>query len=107
MNDMIQDIDNILRDLKCKLQNKYKDFVGLYLYGSYAKGTATNNSDVDVVALFNNEVTRKEKYSIYDILMELEYKLDILIDFHPMSIKELQNNPLYFSEVTNNGVFYE
>lgn len=77
------------------------------MYGSYTKGTATNNSDVDVVALFNNEVTRKEKYSIYDILMELEYKLDILIDFHPMSIKELQNNPLYFSEVTNNGVFYE
>ena len=38
--------------------------------------------------------------------MEIEYKLGVLFDFHPMTTGELERNPIYFEEVTNNGVYY-
>ncbi len=103
---MIEDINNVINELKILLKNKYSDFLGLYLYGSYAKGTAKKNSDIDIVALFKDEITKEKRYSIYDILMEIEYKLDVLFDFHPMTTNELKSNPVFFDEVTNKGIYY-
>lgn len=103
---MIEDINNVISELKECLKNQYSDFLGLYLYGSYAKGTAVKDSDIDIVALFENRVTKEKVYSIYDILMDIEYKLGVLLDFHPMTTQELESNPIYFEEVTNNGIYY-
>ena len=103
---MIKDINKVINELKDTLKKQYSDFLGLYLYGSYAKGTAMKDSDIDIVALFKDEITKDKRYSIYDILMEIEYKLGVLFDFHPMTTGELEHNPIYFEEVTNNGVYY-
>ena len=78
----------------------------MYLYGSYASGSAKQGSDIDIVAIFDNEITKQKRYSIYDILSQLEYKTGLLFDFHPMTQKELERNPLYFEEVTRNGIYY-
>ena len=64
------------------------------------------DSDIDIVALFEDEITKDKRYSIYDILMAIEYKLGVLFDFRPMTTGELERNPIYFEEVTNNGVYY-
>lgn len=44
-------IDRIINKLNNKIKSFYSDFNGVYLYGSYAHNTATNDSDIDLVAL--------------------------------------------------------
>jgi predicted nucleotidyltransferase len=67
-----------------KLSDPYK----IILFGSYANGTATENSDIDmVVILDNNDVARtyderlKKRLSVNKLVRDINYKvaLDILV----------------------------
>ena len=81
------------------------------LYSSFESSEFKNDLErVDKLIqgynLWSDEITKDKRYSIYDILMEIEYKLGVLFDFHPMTTGELERNPIYFEEVKNNGVYY-
>ena len=92
----------IAQELKEKLK-KYDDFVGLYLYGSQITGKAKEGSDIDVVAIFkNNRDYSKEVFSdAYDV----ELENDIILDFHPMTLEQLQVDWFYFNEIKK-GLYY-
>ena len=63
------------------------DIVGIFLYGSYARGTYHDNSDVDIMVLVNmsEDEIRQIKNSIYDLAFEIE--MNTGIDIAPI-IKE-------------------
>ncbi|MEW5821766.1 MAG: nucleotidyltransferase domain-containing protein, partial [Cyanobacteriota bacterium] len=46
-------ISKIINDLNKLLSQKYSDFKGSYLYGSRAKGNYKEDSDIDIVVLFD------------------------------------------------------
>ena len=85
---------------------KYKDFKGIYLFGSRAKENYKEDSDVDLVLLFE-EVNKDKKMEIYGILSELMYKYDIFIDIYIMTPETLEFNPFFYEEVVEKGQFYE
>ncbi len=92
----------IAKKLRAKLR-EYNDFVGLYLYGSQITQEARADSDIDIVAIFENV---KDDYD--DIILkawDIEIKNNVIIDFHPFSLKQLDLDPFYFNEVKK-GIYY-
>ena len=68
-----------------------------YLFGSYAKGTATEKSDVDL--LISTGISGLKFYSLAEELREgLNKNVDIL------DIKQLNNNELLLDEILKYGI---
>lgn len=97
---------SLIKELNEVLLNKYSDYKGLYLYGSQAKGTANEQSDIDIVALFN-EVNFEKEFELSGIICDLMYKYSIYIDMHSYTSETLEQNPYYYDEVVNKGIYYE
>lgn len=92
----------IAKKLRDKLK-EYKDFVGLYLYGSHIKNRATENSDIDIVAIFEDSKSDYEDAILN--AWDLEIENDVIIDFHPFSSSQIDLDPFYFNEVKK-GIYY-
>ena len=68
-----------------------------YLFGSYAKGKATQNSDVDL--LIDSEITGLDFYGLVEDLREkLHKKIDLL------TLRSLSNNPVMLTEILKDGI---
>ncbi|MBL1212845.1 MAG: nucleotidyltransferase domain-containing protein [Ignavibacteriae bacterium] len=80
--------------------SKYK-IEKVFLFGSYAKGTNTADSDIDLAIIFN---------SVDDIidmqieLMKMRTEDDLLIEPHPFRLTDFKiSNPMV-SEILKNGI---
>jgi predicted nucleotidyltransferase len=100
-------VDEIASKLRDALKESIKDFEGLYVFGSQVRGDATQDSDVDIVVLFGDENSFQVD-AFYDILSKFRYDYyDIIdLDVHRRTRKLLENNPIFYNEVVNKGVFY-
>jgi predicted nucleotidyltransferase len=96
---------------------KQSDPYRIILFGSYARGTADENSDIDmVVILDNNDVARtyeerlKKKLYINKLVRDINYKiaLDILV-YSKEEYKIIKNYGNYFiDEIEKTGkIIYE
>jgi len=104
-------VDQLLEALK--QANPYR----IILFGSYAAGTADENSDIDMlVILDNNDVAKtyeerlKKKLYINRLVRDINYKiaLDILV-YSKEEYKMVKNYGNYFiDEIENTGrIIYE
>jgi predicted nucleotidyltransferase len=104
-------VDQLLEALK------QADLYKVILFGSYAKGTADENSDIDmVVILDNNDVAKtyeerqNKKLYINRLVRNINYKiaLDILV-YSKEEYKIVKNHGNYFiDEIENTGkIIYE
>jgi predicted nucleotidyltransferase len=109
------DIDAVLTDLIASL--KPSDPYKIVLFGSYAKGTATEDSDIDLMVILDNDDVSKtwtersdKKLYIRQLVREInrKYAMDILV----YSKKEFKivkefGNP-FIDEVESTGrIIYE
>jgi len=99
-------IIKIVKELNKLIREQFKDFRGLYLYGSQASGTFHKDSDIDVVAIFD-ETSWEKTFELGGILGDLMYKYDMYIDLHPYTPETIKRNPIYYNEVVNKGIYYE
>lgn len=68
-----------------------------YLFGSYAKGKATENSDIDL--LISTAISGMQFYDLVEVLREkLKKKVDVL------NREQLNNNPDLTNEILKDGV---
>jgi predicted nucleotidyltransferase len=105
---MTEAIKPILEELRLELRQLYKGrFKRLILYGSYARGEATENSDIDVVAVIEGiENPVKELGKLSDLISRLSLKYDTLIGLYPISPGDFEerNSPLLLN-VKKEGIF--
>jgi len=102
----MKQVNDIINQLNKKIKNMYSDFNGLYLYGSYANNLANENSDIDLVAVFDNMLERKKRMNLWNIIGKFEAEFDVILDFHPTTYDELKKNPVYYNQVINKGIYY-
>jgi len=99
------DTEKIIEELKKKIVELYPDLIGIYLYGSRAKGNFHKESDLDILLLFP-AVTSEKKFEIYGIVSYIEYKFDVFIDIKILTPSEFRKNHFYFKQVTNSGIYF-
>ncbi len=89
-----------------KLAQRYKAAVAerlplkaLYLYGSFSKGTYTENSDIDIAVVV--EHLNDDYFADTPLLWKLKRKISNLIE--PVLLTEDTSNPLY-SDILKSGI---
>ena len=84
----MDDLSVILPELKQALQEHYGDrLVKLILYGSHARGEATEDSDIDVMVVLDglkHSEASKELDATIDIVCDINLKYDTLLTLLPI-----------------------
>ncbi len=82
-------------EFKRQLQERYGDRLARFLvFGSYARGENTSESDIDVFVTLKGNVDRKIEDEIFDIFFKIELEYDVILDVKVFSEDELQNTVL-------------
>jgi len=79
------------------------------LYGSYARLENTADSDIDIIALINENDSELRKYEndITDIMVDLSLEYDLVVSIHSQSYdvyKKHSNILPYFMNIENEGM---
>jgi predicted nucleotidyltransferase len=79
------DVQPILDQIKAYLQQRFGDSIeSILLYGSYARGSAKPESDIDLLVLVRNslnpsEVRQSLSEILYDILLEHNELVSVIV----------------------------
>ena len=100
-----RDVDiNILKSVKKYIKeiSKHYSIQEVYLFGSYAKGTNHEDSDIDVAIIINSD------NNVFDLMVELmmlTQNIDLRIEPHPITTEDYQkvSNP-FVREVVDTGI---
>lgn len=95
INILPEDIKGILERVQKNLTAKFQDnFRCLILYGSWAKGTAHEDSDIDLLAVLDKTDKKTEK-SVFDIAGDIDKERSVTLV--PCSLEDFQKEkiPLY------------
>lgn len=100
-------IRDILKEFREELESLYqKRLKSLILYGSWARGDATEDSNIDVLIVLEGRVIPgKEIDRMIDIITEINLKHGVLISVYPVSEEDYStiNSPLLIN-VRREGV---
>ena len=91
----IEYIKQVVNDLFSK---SYPEIKCAYLYGSYARGEATQKSDVDILVVLDKPIGMK----YFGIAADLEKQLGKIVDLH--SYEQLVDNALMIKDILVEGI---
>lgn len=100
-------IEKIIEDVNKALLEKFSFFKGSYFYGSRIRKNFTKNSDIDLINVFEKELSFEEELELAGIIGDIDYKYDVFIDYHDYTLDKLRQNPVFYNEVVNKGFYYE
>lgn len=104
---MLKKVFDILEEFKQELLRLYGEkFKKLILYGSYARGNETNESDIDLLIVLNDTINHfKEIDKMGEIINDINLKYDILISVYPISQDLFQEKQTTFlNNVKEEGI---
>jgi predicted nucleotidyltransferase len=94
----MDDLKRILPELKAALERRYGErLVKLILFGSHARGEATEDSDIDVLAVVENLTDGpRERFEVSAIAADISCGFDTLINLVLTSARDYgsRNTPL-------------
>lgn len=99
-----RDIDvDILDKVKKYIEeiSKYYKIQEVYLFGSYAKGTNHEDSDIDVAIIINSDS------NTFDLLVELmmyTQNIDLRIEPHPIKAEDFEEGNPFVQEILDTGL---
>ena len=90
-------LQTILGETEVTLRSIYGErFLGLVLFGSYARGTAAPGSDIDIVLLLRDCEGVRERRHYFAAIADLSLRYDIVISVVPMGIDEYRSGKTPF-----------
>jgi predicted nucleotidyltransferase len=98
MTKLPPNVRNVLIELEKGLKELYGDrFRGLLLYGSYARGTAWEGSDVDLLLLLEGPVKSVQEILRTDELTaSLSLEATLVLSLLPFSIEDFEEGKTMF-----------
>ena len=81
--------------------------IRIVLYGSYARGTNTPESDVDVALLLNGSLNRETENKLSDLVVDLNLKYDkvfSVIDIDYAVFQKWENVTPFYRDVNKEGI---
>ena len=81
--------------------------VSIILYGSVARGTNTEESDVDVANLVKNEMDAEMEDKLYDFVVDMNLKYDkvfSVIDINYDTFRKWEGVTPFYQNVTKEGI---
>ena len=101
------EIKKILKEFKEEAEKLYCEKLRrIILFGSWARGDATEDSDIDLLIILEGKVIPGEEIDrLIDIITEINLKYDVLISVYPFSEEDYStiNSPLLLN-VRKEGV---
>jgi len=95
---LIMVIKRILREFRSEIEKLYgQRLKAVILYGSWARGEGTDESDIDLVVVLKRKVIPgKEIDRMIDVITEINLKYNVLISIYPVSERDYAtaNTPL-------------
>lgn len=90
------------------LRNIFKDkLVSIVLFGSYARGTNTSESDIDIAIILNQEYDRESRDKVIDLAVDIDLKYDTvlsIVDINYDKFIEWQEVLTFYKNVKKDGV---
>ena len=82
--------------------SRYYKIDSIILFGSYAKGTNTSDSDIDIAVVSSDIIDKLEDMAR---LMRLRRNIDLRIEPHPIKTEEFRENKTPFiDEIIKTGI---
>ncbi len=87
------DINIIVKEFKAGLDKIYdKRLKHVILYGSWARGEATADSDIDILVVLEGEVRPGHEIdTMIDIITDINLKYGALLNVHPISEQDYKD----------------
>jgi predicted nucleotidyltransferase len=96
-------IDTTLAKYLSLIKERFADIEKAYIFGSYAKGNPTEESDIDIALIFSN-LDDKERFDIQVQLMLLAARIDSRIEPHPISHEDFDSGNPLMVEIKKTGI---
>ncbi len=96
-----REIERIINNYLIALKKNNINYDKVFLFGSFAKEKASENSDIDL-AIICNEVD--DRFKLQLLLMKLRREIDLRIEPHPILKDEFTENNPFASEIMNYGI---
>lgn len=94
---ILNSINEFIKEIK-----KHYNITAIILFGSYAKGTENEDSDIDI-AIISDDF--EDIYECMANLMGMTWDIDARIEPHPIKKKDFEEESDYFiKEVINTGI---
>lgn len=100
---MDKNIDTTITKYLDLIKKNFSDIEKVYLFGSYAKGKSTNDSDIDVALIFTN-LDDSKRFDIQVQLMMLAAQIDSRIEPHPISHDDFDSGNPFVVEIKKTGI---
>ena len=95
--EILNSINEFIKEIK-----KHYNITAIILFGSYAKGTEDEDSDIDI-AIISDDF--EDIYECMANLMGMTWDIDARIEPHPIKKKDFEEESDYFiKEVINTGI---
>ena len=86
------------------LKNNNFNIEKAYLFGSYAKGRVTENSDIDLAVVFRE---LEDSFDMQVQLMKMRRKIDTRIEPHPFLESDFDDSNPFVHEILHTGLEIE
>lgn len=100
---MDKNIDITIAKYLDLIKEKFADIEAVYLFGSYAKGKSTDDSDIDIALIFKN-LDDSKRFDIQVQLMLLAAQIDSRIEPHPISHEDFNSGNPFVVEIKKTGI---
>lgn len=83
-------IENALAEFRLAIQRIYGGHLqDVVLFGSWARGEATTDSDIDLAVILSGSIVPGEEIDrMIDVITDLNFKYGVLISVYPVSSKD-------------------